>query len=58
MLKRFWKEVDGLDLVKHTLLMAIVCMASAALFDNGGAQVSGIWSVGNSRLVVANTTAS
>jgi Flp pilus assembly pilin Flp len=58
MVKRFWKQEDGQDLVEYTLLIAFVCMCSAALFVGGGAQVAGIWSVGNSRLVVANTTAS
>ena len=58
MLKRFWKQEDGQDLVEYTLLIAFVCMCSAALFIGGGAQIAGIWSVGNSRLVVANTTAS
>ena len=58
MLKRFRKGEDGQDLVKHTLLMAFVCMTSAALFGKGGAQVSGISSVGNSPLAVADTTAS
>ena len=58
MVKRFWKQEDGQDLVEYTLLIAFVAMCSAALFVGGGAQVAGIWSVGNSRLVVANTTAS
>jgi Flp pilus assembly pilin Flp len=58
MLNRFWKHEDGQDLVEYTLLIAFVCMCSAALFVGGGAQVAGIWSAGNSRLAVANTTAS
>ena len=58
MVKRFWKQEDGQDLIEYTLLIAFVCLCSAALFVGGGAQIAGIWSVGNSRLVVANTTAS
>jgi Flp pilus assembly pilin Flp len=58
MLQRFWSEQGGQDLIEYTLLIAFVCLASAALFVGGGAQLSGIWSVGNSRLVVANTSAS
>jgi Flp pilus assembly pilin Flp len=58
MFRGFWKQEEGQDLVEYTLLIAFVAMASAALFIGGGAQVAGIWSVGNSRLVVANTSAS
>jgi hypothetical protein len=38
--------------------LAFVALASAALFIGAGNSVSGIWSVTNSRLVVANTSAS
>jgi Flp pilus assembly pilin Flp len=58
MLKRFWRQEDGQDLIEYTLLIAFVCLCSAALLVGGGASIAGIWSVGNSRLVVANTTAS
>ena len=58
MLNHFCKNEQGQDLVEYTLLIAFVCMAAAALFVGGGNSVAGIWSSGNSRLVVANTSAS
>ena len=54
----FFKDEQGQDLIEYTLLLAFVCMACAALFIGGGNSVSGIWASTNSRLVVANTSAS
>jgi Flp pilus assembly pilin Flp len=54
----FWNDEQGQDLIEYTLLLAFVALASAALFIGAGKSVSGIWSVGNSRLVAANTSAS
>jgi Flp pilus assembly pilin Flp len=45
-------------LIEYTLLLAFVALASAALFIGAGNSVSGIWSVTNSQLVTANTSAS
>jgi Flp pilus assembly pilin Flp len=58
MLNHFCKNEEGQDLVEYTLLIAFVCMACAALFIGGGNSIAGIWSVGNSRLIAANTSAS
>ena len=55
---RFLRDEQGQDLVEYTLLLAFVCLASAALFIGGGGSISGIWSVANSRLTAANTAAS
>lgn len=54
----FLRDEQGQDLIEYTLLLAFVAMASAALFIGAGNSVSGIWSVTNSQLVVANTSAS
>jgi Flp pilus assembly pilin Flp len=54
----FIKDEQGQDLIEYTLLLAFVALASAALFIGAGKSVSGIWSVTNSRLVAANTSAS
>lgn len=58
MLKEFWMLEQGQDLIEYTLLIAFVCLAAAALFISGGNSIAGIWSVGNSRLIAANTSAS
>jgi Flp pilus assembly pilin Flp len=58
MLKRFLQDEQGQDLIEYTLLVAFVCLATAALFINSGGSLSGIWSTGNSRLTTANASAS
>jgi len=37
-------------MVEYTLLMAFVCLASAALFIGVGKNVSGIWSFSNNQM--------
>jgi Flp pilus assembly pilin Flp len=58
MMIRFLRDEQGQDLVEYTLLLAFVCLASAALFIGAGLQLSGIWSVANSRLSNASAAAS
>ena len=58
MLRSFWKDERGQDLIEYTLLMAFVALASAALFIGAGGSIKGIWSVSNSQLEAANTSAS
>ena len=58
LLKNFWNDEQGQDLIEYTLLMAFVALASAALFINAGSSINGIWTTGNSRLTAANTSAS
>jgi Flp pilus assembly pilin Flp len=55
---RFVRDEQGQDLIEYTLLLAFVCLASAALFLSAGGSVAGIWNATNSRLSVANTSAS
>jgi Flp pilus assembly pilin Flp len=57
-LRRYLNDEQGQDLIEYTLLLAFVCLASAALFISAGGSVSGIWSATNSQLAVANTSAS
>ena len=58
MIARFLREEDGQDLVEYSLLLAFVCLGAAALFVNAGSQIYGIWTVANTFLVNANTSAS
>jgi Flp pilus assembly pilin Flp len=58
LLRNFFKDEQGQDLIEYTLLLAFVCLASAALFVSAGGSVSGIWTATNSRLAAANTSAS
>jgi Flp pilus assembly pilin Flp len=57
-LRNFWNDEQGQDLIEYTLLLAFVALASAALFIGAGGSISGIWSTSNSQLVAANTSAS
>ena len=58
MLNRFVKDEQGQDLIEYTLLLAFVCLASAAVFISAGGSISGIWTSANSDLAIANTSAS
>ena len=57
-IRAFFLDELGQDLIEYTLLAAFVALASAALFVGGGGSISGIWTVANSRLAAANTSAS
>ena len=58
LLRNFWTEEQGQDLIEYTLLMAFVALASAALFLGAGGSIKGIWSTTNSQLTQANSQAS
>ena len=58
MLRQFWKDEQAQDLIEYTLLVAFVCLATAALFVSSGGSLSGIWITANSQLGAANTSAS
>jgi Flp pilus assembly pilin Flp len=55
---QFVREEKGQDLVEYTLLLAFVCLASAALFIGAGTSLAGIWIDANAVLRNANTAAS
>ncbi len=58
LLHTFLRDENGQDLIEYTLLLAFVCLASAALFISAGGSVSGIWNSANTQLGAANTSAS
>src|SRR6185369_2791755 len=57
LINNFVRDEQGQDLIEYTLLLAFVCLASAALFISAGGSVAGIWNATNSRLTAANTSA-
>jgi Flp pilus assembly pilin Flp len=57
-LRNFWSDDQGQDLIEYTLLMAFVALASAALFISAGSSVSKIWNTTNSQLSTAASLAS
>jgi Flp pilus assembly pilin Flp len=54
---RFVRDEQGQDLIEYTLLLAFVCLASAALFIRAGDSLKGIWSQANGIITNANTAA-
>jgi Flp pilus assembly pilin Flp len=55
---RFVREEEGQDLIEYTLLLAFVCLASAALFINAGTTMANIWGIANQTLSNAQVAAS
>jgi Flp pilus assembly pilin Flp len=51
-------DEQGQDLIEYTLLLAFIVMATTALMSGAGGSVKGIWSVANSKLILANLSAS
>ena len=56
-LKAFIADDRGQDLIEYTLLLAFVALASAAIFISAGGSINTIWSVANSQLSAAATSA-
>ena len=52
-LRNFWNDEQGQDLIEYTLLMAFVALASAALFLGAGGSIKTIWTTVNSQLTTA-----
>jgi Flp pilus assembly pilin Flp len=57
MLKNFLADEQAQDLIEYTLLLAFVCLATAALFIQSGGSLSGIWNSANTDLTSANAAA-
>lgn len=49
---QFVREEAGQDLVEYTLLLAFVCLASAALFIGAGKSMANVWV--DTNLIVTN----
>lgn len=58
LLKKFWQEEQGQDLIEYTLLLAFVALVSAALFIGAGQSASQIWNIANDHLSNAANAAS
>jgi Flp pilus assembly pilin Flp len=58
LLKNFWLEEQGQDLIEYTLLLAFVCLVAAAIFIGAGQNAANIWTIANSHMANAATAAS
>ena len=54
LLMAFLRDDQAQDLIEYTLLLAFVCLATAALFISSGGSLSAIWVTANSQLTTAN----
>ena len=52
-LKAFWQEEDGQDLVEYSLLLAFIALAAIALLSSAGGSVKNIWTAVNTQLTSA-----
>ena len=52
-LKAFWQEEEGQDLVEYSLLLAFIALAAVALLGSAGASVTSIWTSINTNLTNA-----
>ena len=55
--KYIYLDESGQDMVEYTLLMAFVCLASAAMFISVGKNVASIWGYANTSLSQAYSAA-
>lgn len=55
LLKKFWKEEDGQDLIEYALLAGFIIVTSSGLLVSIGANVCNIYNVVNSRTADAAT---
>jgi Flp pilus assembly pilin Flp len=58
LIRKFWNDEHGQDLIEYTLLLAFVALASAALFISAGGSIQTIWGITNNQLSSAATSAS
>jgi Flp pilus assembly pilin Flp len=57
-IKGFWLEQEGQDLIEYTLLLAFVALVAAAIFMGAGQSASSIWAIANNTLSNAQSAAS
>ena len=58
MLRLFWRNEEGQDLVEYALLLAFIALSAVALLSGVRGTTRGLWSTINSTLASASTTAS
>jgi Flp pilus assembly pilin Flp len=54
---KLYRDESGQDMVEYSLLMAFVCLASAALFIGVGKSVASIWGASSTSLSQAYSAA-
>jgi len=54
---KLYRDESGQDMVEYSLLMAFMCLASAALFLSVGGSVASLWGTANTSLSQAYSAA-
>ncbi|HWQ55777.1 MAG TPA: hypothetical protein VN442_18970 [Bryobacteraceae bacterium] len=54
-LRNLWMEESGQDLIEYSLLLAFVCLASAAILTSTGSSITGIWTKTQGKLAAADS---
>jgi len=54
LIKSFWEDERGQDMVEYSLLLAFVSLSGAALYIGMGSTTKTLWGIVNSRLAAAN----
>ena len=55
MTKKFWQDDGGQDLLEYTLLLAMVCLISAAMMVDSGTSIRTIWQTTGNNLSSARS---
>lgn len=57
-LKAFWREEDGQDMVEYSLLLAFIALAGVSVLSTTSGNISKIWSAVSTQLSNAASAAS
>ena len=57
-LKTFWQEEDGQDMVEYALLLAFIALAAIAVMGSVSKSLNNVWTTINTQLGSANSAAS
>jgi Flp pilus assembly pilin Flp len=57
MASKFWRDEGGQDLLEYTLLLAMVCLMSAAMMVDTGTSIRTIWHTTGNNLSSARSVA-
>ena len=58
LMKSFWKEEEGQDLIEYSLLLGFVALFSVSIYTSVTGNISKIWTNASSALVSAAGTGS
>jgi pilus assembly protein Flp/PilA len=54
MLRRFWNEDDGQDMIEYALIAGLISVVAYAAISSTGASINGLWTTVNSNVTAAS----